>query len=71
MTIRARREIKWNRKQNRETGKGSGPLKQKGLNMKGITAIREKMGIQWDRSQISVLMGPIYSLFFYSFGVIH
>jgi hypothetical protein len=37
-----------------ENGKGSGPLKQKGLKMKGMTKIREKRGIQWNRSQISV-----------------
>jgi hypothetical protein len=28
-TIRERREIKWNRRKNREDEKGSGPLKKK------------------------------------------
>jgi hypothetical protein len=50
--------------ENRDVGKGSGPLKKKGLKMKGMTAIREKRGIQWDRSQISVSMGPLYFFFF-------
>jgi hypothetical protein len=36
-------------------------VKQKGLKMKGMNAIREKRGIQWNRSQISVSMGPLYS----------
>jgi hypothetical protein len=35
-----------------------------------MIAIREKRGIQWNRSQISVSVGPQYSFFFYSCGVI-
>jgi hypothetical protein len=71
MTISARREIYWNRWKNRETEKRSGQLKQKGLKMKGMVAIREKRGIQWNRSQISVPAGPLFSFcFFYSFRVI-
>jgi hypothetical protein len=32
--------------------------------MIGITGIRAKRGTQWDRSQISVSVGPLYSFFF-------
>jgi hypothetical protein len=38
------------------------------LKMKGMTGIREKRGVQWNRSQISVSAGPIF--FFYSYGLI-
>jgi hypothetical protein len=31
--------------------------------MKGMNAIREKRGIQWNRSQISVPTGPLYLFF--------
>jgi hypothetical protein len=51
MKISARREIYWNRWKNRETEERSGPLKQKGLKMKGMATIREKREIQWNRSQ--------------------
>jgi hypothetical protein len=36
--------------------------------MIGMTTIREKRGIQWDRAQIMVPVGS--RLFFYSYGVI-
>jgi hypothetical protein len=49
---------------NRGTGKGVGSTEKKCLKMKGTTAIRARRGIQWDRSQIMVLMGPLYSFFF-------
>jgi hypothetical protein len=48
--------------ENRDTTKGSGPLK-KGLKMKGTIVIREERGIQWDRSQITVSARPLYSFF--------
>jgi len=43
---------------------GSGPQKQIVLKMIGITGIRANRGTPWGRSQISVLVGPLYSLFF-------
>jgi hypothetical protein len=36
---------------------------KKMLKMKGMTAIREKRGIQWDRSQIMVPTGSIFFFF--------
>jgi hypothetical protein len=36
---------------------------KKGLQVIGITVIREKRGIQWDMSRIRVTMGTLYSLF--------
>jgi hypothetical protein len=43
---------------NKGVGKGMGPWEKKGLKMIGIMMIREKRGIQWDRSQIMVWEGP-------------
>jgi hypothetical protein len=44
-------------------------MKKTCLKMICTIVIRENRGIQWDRSQLRVLKGPLY-FFFYSFGVI-
>lgn len=51
---------------NKSVGKGVGSMKKIGLKMIGIALIRAKRGIQWDRSQIRVHVGPLIFFLFYS-----
>jgi len=65
MMVRAKRGIEWDRSQIRVLGRGSGPQEKKVLKNIGTTIIRVKRGIKWDRCRIRMLMGPLYSFFFF------
>jgi hypothetical protein len=64
--IKVKREIQWDRSQIRVSGRGSGPLKKKRLKNDRYHVIRMNRGIQGNRSQIRVLMGPLFFFFFTS-----
>ena len=68
--IRVMSGMQWGKDEIRVLEGGRVHKKKKIEKMIGMTAIREKREIQWNRSQIMVPTGSRLSLFFYSCRVI-